>query len=383
MISEKTKHLILFLLVVAIYYTYATLQPTVDYDSTIPYDGKQYSTIAHHFSSDSTDFSVVFPFNSRIGVPFIVSLLPASYAVSGFTILNTLCLTLFYVTFVYFLKTYAKASFEHIAFAVLWLSLHFTGPLRYYLHDPIGVDLQIMVIEGLVVLSFFNKKSIALIGLAVLGIFVKESIIPLLVILSISSFFFHKKQLLTSLITALILTIIIKSIIGHFFPPAIANWKYNSVITLLFRMKFLILHPTEILQFLSSLVFIGSLFLIKIRPIKKLNNEQKSILLIALYGIGITILGGKDYTRILFISSIYIFTALLIFLKNTSHREFIYLLIGSLPFLRVFTVLPEQYSYKTFPEYFDVTTCLIWLSYFILAFIIYKYTKRTNAVAQE
>jgi hypothetical protein len=367
---NRLRYILLFCVIVAVYITYYVLQPYIDYTADILYDGKKYLKIAYYFMNEATSYSIDFPFNSRIGVPFVVSFF--SDHLITFSVLNIISLVLFFCILVYFLIEYTGAKFAHITFVLLWLSLHYIGPVRYYIHDPVSIDLQIMVVETLVVLSFFKKRGLSVVFLAVIGVFIKESIIPLLVVLALSSYLFFNKDLLKSILSALIITIVIKVILGFEYPMAVPNWKYNSVITLLYRLKVIFLHPLELLQWLTSLLFIGSLFLVKIKRVYKLSSEQKTILLLAFYGLGISLLGGGDYSRLLFVSSVYIFTSLLLFMREVDSREFMFLLLGSVPFMRINYILPRQYSYKTYPEHFDVLTCVVWLAYFLIVLVVCK-----------
>ena len=174
------------------------------------------------------------------------------------------------------------------------------GPIRYYFHDPASIDLPAMVLEGLVVLSFFKRWNSILVVAAVLSLLVKESIIPLLVILSVASIVFHNRQSLLVVAITLTLLVILKSVIGEIFTMEIVYWEYKSVFTLFNNFKRLLLDPVEVLQWLASLLFISSLFLVEIRPLKGLNQDQKTVLLLGLYGIGIAQVGGNDYTRLQF-----------------------------------------------------------------------------------
>ena len=204
--QHDIKHFGLFIAILSIYLIFFIFQPIVDYSSNTLYDGKQYLKIAEYFAGTTNEYLVNFPFNTRIGVPFIVSFFPSSLV--GFTVINMISLFSFYALLNYFFMRYIKATFIQTAAVLLWLSLHFAGPLRYYIHDPMSIDLPIMVLEGLVVLAYLKKKPLLLFIAAVCGIFIKESMIPLLVLLLISSLIFHKKTLLKLLLFTLILSLI-------------------------------------------------------------------------------------------------------------------------------------------------------------------------------
>lgn len=374
----ELKYLGLTVILLSVYATFFILQPIVDYSSETLYDGKQYLKIVEYFSSENNSYLVNFPFNSRIGIPYLVSFFPSPLL--GFTIVNGLSLIAFFSLLSYFLTKYMQANFTQLTGVLLWLSLHFAGPLRYYIHDPMSIDLPIMVLEGLVVLAFFKKNTALLFVAAICGIFIKESMIALLVLLIIASILFHKKDFIKPLILTLICTIVIKTSIGIQFPMAIPNWKYNSVITLLFKLKFIALHPIELLQWSTSLLFVGGLFSLQIKKTKALTSEQKTICMTAIYGLVISMLGGEDYARLLFTSSIFIFSVLIYFTKNTNPKVLVYLIFGSLPFLRITDILTTKNSYLTFPEYFDALTCCIWLGYFIMTASMYAFYKRRKKV---
>jgi hypothetical protein len=370
--TENRNYFILFGIVICSFVLYLVLQPSVDYYSTTPYDGKQYLKSAQYFTGEKAEYSVVYPFNSRIGVPYLSSLIPSLGIVTMFIVINSLCLVFFFLLLVRFLKDYGLSSFRVIAFVVLWLSFHFMGPIRYYFNDPLSIDLPAMVLEAVVVLMFLQKRAIFLILSAIASVFFKESVIPLLVILSFSSLLFFDRQLFIAIIISLISVVVIKWQLGVFFPMEIVNSEYKSYYTLYNNIKRVLLDPREILEWAVSLVFTGSLLLVKIKRLREVTPEQKTILLVALYGLGIAQVGGNDYTRLQFFSSIFVFTAIAMFLRKISYLELSCLALGSLPFLRVFTILPELNSYKTFPEYFDVLTCCLWLSYFLFVLVLYK-----------
>ena len=375
-VNIDIKYTALFSVVLISYVTYLLLQPSVDYYSAIPYDGKQYLKGAAYFAGGVEEYLVGYPFHSRIGVPYVTSLFSTIDVVTMFIVINSISLVFFFWLLIVFLKTYGNSSFQNISFVVLWMSFHFMGPVRYYFHDPVSIDLPAMVLEALVVLSFFKRWHIILVIAAVLSLFVKESIIPLLVMLSIASVFFHRGQSLVMLLSTLVLVVITKWQIGEFYSMEFFYWKYKSIYTLYYNIKRVILDPVEILQWLASLLFIGSLFLVKIKPLKGLDQNQKTILLLGLYGVGIALVGGNDYTRLQFFSGIFIFSSLVIFMRNIPQKQFFLLLVCSLPFLRLFTIFPKKYSYKTFPEYFDAFTCVLWIGYFLLIFGLYHYFDR-------
>ena len=369
--AKTTKYLILFGLVCLIFCSYLIKQQAIDYNCEIPYDGKQYLKATSYFLGDVPEYSVTYPYNSRIGIPYICSFLDDVQPITSFMIINFVSLIFFFWLLIIFLKTYGEASFKNISLIVLWISFHVMGPVRYYLHDPASVDLPAMVLEAFIVLSFLKRWNALLVITALMSILVKESIIPLLITLSAASIFFHQRRSLIVLISTLISVIAIKWVVSSYFPMAIEYWTHHSTLTLYYNFRRVLSNPIEILRWLTSFVFVGSLFLVKIRTIKNLNQDQKTVLLMALYGLCIAQVGGNDYSRLQFFSGILIFTALSIFMGKLTKLEFIFLTAGSIPFLRLFTILPAKHSYKSFPEYFDATTCCYWLGYFLLVLIFY------------
>lgn len=86
------------------YITYFILQPSVDYYSATPYDCKQYLKGASYFSGEVNEYLVTYPFNSRIGVPYLTSYLSSIDVITAFIVINSISLVFFFWLLIIFLK---------------------------------------------------------------------------------------------------------------------------------------------------------------------------------------------------------------------------------------------------------------------------------------
>ncbi len=251
-------------------------------------DGNQYLKMLNYFRHHELDYNIKFPFNGRILYIWIASLFPSSIeAVKTFVLLNyffglTTLFLLFY--------TWNKLSIPTVLslFLLFYLMFHWTGIIRQYMIDPVGVDIPyLFCLTVLMYLLLFNKYDYLFILIAI-GTAVKEAILPFVILLLIIKII-HKKVIfleerkmkfnfhnidkdIKKIFLALVVGLFCKTILNFYFPTYQTGRGISSIGVLLHCVLRIVREPFHLLDWLTGIVLFFGVFLF---PVLKGLTEKK------------------------------------------------------------------------------------------------------------
>jgi hypothetical protein len=356
----------------AVYVLYAYLQLTYSYlllDSR--YDAHKYAAAYEYFSRIRAEYSLPFPFNTRILIPWLAAQLPFNDPEQGFIWLNGLWVVLT-VGLLAFIWQRLQIRFSLIVIALCWILFHWKGLVRMYLPDPLTADvggyflqtsflcLLLQQKEGIrMKLKSWDKVfiSVFLISVAVLGTLQKESFIAVVGVtvfwgwLSFSSktdVYGMTKETLWVLSAGFLFALFAYYWISYFFPAATSDWRNNPLISFFRGMKRYALQPELFLRIpISWFLAYGTLWLAMF-PSSHFSAQSSfptsifrllaSQLFLWLF---LSIFGGGDTTRILFNGMPFVLTFLLWRLNQQPVWVGGYVFLTSLPLMRLPELEPD------------------------------------------
>jgi hypothetical protein len=368
-------------------------------------DGNQYLKMLNYFHHHELDYSIKFPFNSRVLYIWIASLFPTSIgAVNTFVLLNyffglaTLCL-LFH--------TWNKLSIPvYLSFFLLfYLMLHWTGIIRQYMVDPVGVDIPYLFCLSIIMYLILFDRYDYLFIVVVLGTAVKEAVLPFIILLLMIKiinkkvFYFEGRKIkfnffnidsgIKKIVVALLIGLLCKTIINFHFPTNQTGRGISSIGVVLHCVLRILREPFHILDWLTGTVLFFGVFLFPLLKgmtnKKYLHGKTGEVLMLTLLGIMLAILGGGDHTRIAFLSFPFFFTFVLLYWKdNINSFSWLFYLLPSIYFIKCWRALPtpttDWVKFSTwYPEYSSYRDFPIEIGAFLLFIIIlYFFDKRKN-----
>jgi hypothetical protein len=239
--------LFILVLTLSVFVFYFKFQPTIDYSICPKCDAHQYSKIYHYFKSKDTNFSVLFPFNSRILTPFLAARLPSDDIILNFKLIN-LFFTLASIYLLFLLWFQLKIPLHLIFFGLFWLLFHWLGIIRLNMLDPITVDVGVYFFEILLLWCLLYEKYFILSIITPFAIAQKEVFLALLVIFfayQLFIFFIQKSKINLLPITGiLILGICTKISLDTIFYATNSTGK-NALFTVFFHLKQHVLDPLD------------------------------------------------------------------------------------------------------------------------------------------
>jgi hypothetical protein len=405
-----TKTILLYLFIFFVYTSiflfsyYTTELPS--YEKIPLMDGNQYLKMYHYFSSPvNSEYLVNFPYNSRVLYIWIASFFPESISpMNIFIILNYF----FGITTLFLLfNTWNRLSIPNYQslFILGYICLHWSGIIRQYMIDPVGVDLPYLFCLAILVNMIVFENFTYLFAVAIIGTATKEAIIPFILFIFLIKLYQKKIILLENkkisfnfsktdntikkIAIALLLSILCKIIINQYFPAVQAGWKQNSIIVVLHYVYMIIKQPVIVLNWLTGVILFFGVMLypfFKSISIKKYTSGINiELFILSMLGIALAILGGGDHTRIAFLSFPFFFTYILIYWKdNANGFQWVLYLIPSLYLTKFWLYLPtptvnwEIFS-RWYPEYSSFKFFPIELLISIISLIVlYFYNNNLN-----
>jgi hypothetical protein len=346
------------------------VQPVLFYDEFPLADGNEYFKIYEYFRGEREEFAVKFPFNSRVLIPWLASFFHLKSDLLNFKVVNLIfSLLSVYALYTLWKKLGIASYLMLLAFG--WLLIHWTGMLRLNIFDPVTVDLPLYFFPVLLMLLVMKRRFQWLLLLAPVATLQKESFIPLLLVLLLYAwahnlFSRRHEYPLSVLVLALALSIAAKIWAVYNFPPIESG--RSSVITVLFHLKELLLHPFKLIRWIAAFVVAFGFFpFLAARYWKNYewNSNYNLLALFSLASLAMSIVGGDDYTRLIFLSFPFLMTLMLLFLQHAPKKSVIFLFLLSLPLTRFWQQIPdpafklEQWK-KWYPEYADWPWVLIY-----------------------
>ncbi len=366
-------------------------------------DGNQYLKMWHYFNDPSlSDYKIDFPFNGRIAYVWLASLFPDSFTpFQSFIVLNYL----FGLGIIYILAhTWHVLSLPlYPSFFLLgYLSLDWSGLIRQYMIDPIGVDIPYLlflaILMHLIVLQKYDWRFVLV---ALIGTAVKEAIIPFLLVLLLFKlverkiiFLENKKpgynlsridKTVRMIAIALIGCFMLKFLISILFPSIQTGIHKNSVVMVVYYFYLILKDPVHIPNWLSGIaIFYGPLLYPFFKTVFHKKNFVPGTLsgklwVLSFAGLLLAILGAGDHTRIAFLAFPFFFTCILLYWKENPPTSNWIIYLGALLYLtKCWRFLPTPTdNWETFglwyPEYssfrFFVTELIIVLLSILLLYI--------------
>ena len=372
-------YLIIYGLVVAS--LYHIFQPPNNFRNGHLADANEYVKIYDFFEGVTETYQVRFGIHNRLVIPILASFLPGDQPELSFFLVNSLFAILSLLAIFYLMQSF-KINQTFILLSICYFSLHWVGPFRQNAIDPINVDMAVYFFEVIFLVLFIKRKYWVLLILAPIVIAIKEIFLALLVVFLVVGilwrFFFKDKSISIPWIFGILILGISTKVVLNYFYPSVSPGR-NSLIVMAFHTREMILNPDHLLRWILSLfaAFGGFLFLIIKKP-KKLsfNPENKLILhILTLSVLSLSILGGMDYTRLIFLGFPYVMISIIL-IGKPGFIEFIIAFIISIILTRFWLILPDpSASMKLYnnwaPEISDWNHLLLWILTAFGSFLIF------------
>ncbi len=377
---------------VILYIIFYHTQAPLTYSFSKLFDGNQYMKALRFFKGQSGDYDVSFPYHSRIMIPFLASLLPYDQ-INAFNYLNFLFI-LAGVLYMYIVWDTIGFPFWLSFAGILWLTVHWIGIIRYNLYDPVTVDVPLYFFQALFLVAVLKNKYWFMIMVAVISVLNKESIIAFLVVLTAYYFiqWIRKTEPASKFLyflVALLLTLTLKLLINHYFPPL--ERGRGSVITLLFFARETLRNPFRIIHWLAALsVAFGpwlALFIILKYKTKIFMAKEILPALLSLASLAISFRGGGDFTRLIFLGFPFIMTWFFYSMKNTKPALIYFTLFIGFPLTLFWKTIPNPALkgwlafYNWHPEFAPPGITWLWVGYFFVAGVLLYFLKKKLDVA--
>lgn len=331
----------------ALFFLYKETQSPLSYDFAPQFDGNDYRLAYEYFTGQTTDYKVPFPFHSRIVVPWLAAQINSGDIISDFQWVNLLFALL--ATWMLFLL-WRQLGFELKWFIVGfgWLLFHWTGMIRLNAFDPITVDMPLYVFQTLLIWFVIKRKFAWLLILAPIAILQKESFLGLTVCLLAYGWYHNRKRQdafynLKWMLTGLLLAVISLQTVNYLLPYD--EKGKNSLVTLLYHAREVVLHPFELVRWLAAAFMAFGPFLVAgiLKGAKRRHYDHRKNLLILfsviylLYGI----LAGGDMTRIIFLGFPFIMTWVMYELQELKAKQVFLLVLLALPLTYITQSIPD------------------------------------------
>lgn len=394
---KNTYFIALAFVCVAIYAVYNWLQPVYSYQQlSRQFDAHQYQAVYQYLAGQRPDFSVSFPFNARLLAPYAASLVSSYDSVSSFQWVNAISILAALMLLLYFWSA-QKLHLAAIGVGALFFVVHWKGPVRLYLPDPITADGPgyFLFTLWLVQMSRFTGQLWQWIGLvlvAVLGTLQKEAFI---VIAGISMAWWVGRQKRQQLplhlgwpITIIGITVLTRLVANQYFPPFEDGWQQNSPVTVLRAIWTYFRRPQQVLLVPMRWLIAYGVFWIGV----PLTEPRKDLVFyLALTGLILSAIGGGDTSRI---AITFLPAILTVMLKGVSAsaspaRMAVLVFLATLPLTRFWELEPDlgrfpQQRYQWCVECWSLAETGLWATYVLLTgWVLYLNNKRQQLRLSE
>lgn len=379
MTTTFSKSNLLFLVIFSVFvvavFSYNQFQAHISYESEPLLDAHQYLKAYLYFRGDLTEFNVTYPFNTRIGIPFLAAQLPFEEAITNFKIIHFISISL---SIVFFHLSWKKLELPilHQLIFWFWLLFHWLGPVRYVIHEPIMVDTAVYLFSSLFLWAFTSQKHLHFWWIVPLSVVFKESLLPYVFVLAISSVIIEKSNTKAWRYFLVFLSgFILLYLIKWLFPMAIYNWKYQAPITVVWYLKNLALSPLNNLRWIAALIL--SVGLLPVLFNYQKNHLKQPELYLFLTAVFLGFSSGLNYSRILYLG--FPFMALFILNNLKDKKLLIYCFLLSIPFLHLFSETPNitDNNYNNWhAEFADWKTITQLFTYVLGCYLAWKVIKK-------
>lgn len=349
-------------------------QPFISIESEPLLDAHHYIRSYLYFNGDITNYTVGFPFNTRVAVPFLASLIPTDEVIFNFKFTHLIILIASILTIS---KIHHHLHLSFIARIVVWafLLFHWLGPFRFSHHEPFQVDTSCYLFFSLFILTILREDYKWLLIIGPLSILFKEALPPFLLVGTVYYFINKDNKTGLWLLGSFLISMLFLYMIRCLFPPQTDHWQHHSVITVLRIGKMIVGNPIIIIRWVSAFIScFGLLFLFSSKATSTINSIWFWLFTCA---IGSGLYGGGDHSRIIFTGLPFLIPLLINLEKD--QRELITLALLSIPFFHIYTSIPNftDTEYRNwFPEYANWKTITMLLSYTVGVYFFMKVVKK-------
>ena len=263
-------------------------------------DYHAYASLYNHFSAGEEQI-VKFPFHARVGMPFLASLLPLPME-EAFLFLNLVLLVAGFGIWLSIWK-HMHLNLLHQVIMSLFIGLHFAGPVRLNIYDGVGTDASQFLLIALLSYALIKEKGPLILIALVLFTFLKESTIPLGIFLLMRTYpsYATQRPLFFWIAGGMLLALCILWYLRHSYPGAGAP-RWGSLSSVYYYIRSFLLEPWRILLVLASFgMAFGYFPLLMIRKAKWCTDQLGlSLLGLTVTLVALSLLGGQDYTRLVF-----------------------------------------------------------------------------------
>ena len=363
-----------------VFWFYYHHQPVASYTLEPRMDGNQYAQMYAFFKSQIPAYQVKFPFNTRVLVPGLASLMPVQTPVPAFQLINFgfVMLTALALGRLW-QKLQLPVRLRVMGFA--WLLLHWSGLIRLNAFDPVAVDVPVYFFETLLLLIAVSRKWQHLLWLAPLATLNKEHFPALLLVLAGWAVWTKQSRpTLVVVLAACVLGLLTRQALPCFFP---ATGEGSALATLWRWMWLSITHPFRWVRWGVAFFMAFGVLVVPVVVaffMKKQGHTTHAatglpdslLLCLAVASLGLGFLGGGDFTRLAFLGFPFVMTWLLQRLQYIP-VNLIYLgCLLSLPFFRIFQSIPDPGTHwqdfiAWYPEFAQPGTVFGWGLYTLAA----------------
>jgi len=378
---------IFLMLTAAAFFLYQEIQPPLSYDFAPAFDGNDYHQAYDYFTGQVDDYKVPFPFHGRILVPWLASLIGSGDAIGDFQWINLLfSLLAVWVLFKLWRQLGLELPWFILGFG--WLLFHWTGMIRLNAFDPITIDVPLYLFQGLFLLILFNRKFKWLLLLGPIACIQKESFLGILVLFTAFGWYHnHKRQEgyfdLKWIVASLLLSFGASQLTQFYFPPAEAG--KNSIITLLYHAREVIMEPMKLLRWLLAAFMAFGPFLIagafKAGQRRHYDLRKNLLWLFSILYLLYGILAGGDMTRIVFLGFPFIMTAIMYELRELKSKRLILIGLLALPLTSLLSTIPDpafewEHWQSWYPEFAEMKALILLAAYLSVNVIIVHVAKK-------
>ena len=306
-------------LIICIYFF--IIQPPNNFAGNEKADANEYLKIYEYFQGERDWTNIRFGIHNRVAIPFLASTLPWNDAVINFFVLNSI-LVILSVLALYYVLLHFNIKSNQILLILIFFSLHYVGPFRQNAVGPVNVDMAVYLFESVFLLLLLKRNYLWLIILTPLAVSSKELILALIIVIFLYGIFLRiisrdKSLSIPGLAGMLVIGLFTKWILNEYFPST--SPERNSILVMAFHLREIILNPDHLWRWILSLfaAFGGFLFLlVRKHQLKKINFDDRVIIhVLSLSVLALSILGGMDYTRLIFLGFPYIIISIFLFTK--------------------------------------------------------------------
>ena len=360
---------------------YYSTQPPNNFSVNEKADTNEYLKIYAFFDSETPWENVRFGIHNRMVVPYLATIVHGEDPQFQFFVVNTM-FALLSLLAIFYLLDFLEIKRSYIFIALAFFSLHYVGPFRLNAIGPINVDIPVYLFQVLLALGFLRKKYLLVILLAPVSVATKELFIAYYIMIFLVSacrriFWKNDEFSMTNAGLALIAAILTKMILNHYFPSATPS--RNSFLVVAFHLREMLHHPEHLWMWLLSIfaAFGGFIFLL----VKKnwwfqISNPNHLIIhALALTSLLLSIVGGMDYTRLIFLGFPYIISSVFLLSKPREHEVWVagFISIALSRFWMVLPVISQDLSpYQWWmPETSDIAFLLGWTFTLIVSYLLF------------